>query len=118
MRPSNLKEVASSVVKGMSRSINRSAQPSEDQTHKESREGSAIHSLSVSERQQLYNLIDQKLKSEGKEWDYVYTVTGNDYEDSAYSAFADMPENADWVRELIMEISRDRNGCSEFEDRE
>ena len=32
MRPSNLPEVASSVVKGMSRSINRSAQPTEDQT--------------------------------------------------------------------------------------
>lgn len=117
MRPSNLPEVASSVVKGMSRSINRSAQPTEDQTHEESREGSAIQSLSGSERQQLYNLIDQRLKSEGKEWDYVYTVTGKDYEDSAYSAFADMPENSDWVRELIMEISRDRNGCSDCEDR-
>lgn len=40
MRPSNLKEVASSVVNGMSRSINRSAQPTEDQTHEESRNGS------------------------------------------------------------------------------
>lgn len=118
MRPINLQEVASSVVRGMSRSINRSAQPTEDQTHEESREGSAIQSLSGSERQQLYNLIDQRLKSEGKEWDYVYTVTGKDYEDSAYSAFADMPENADWIRELILEISRDRNGCSECEDRE
>ena len=39
MRPSNLKEVASSVVKGMSRSINRSAQPTEDQTREGSRKG-------------------------------------------------------------------------------
>ena len=39
MRPSNLREVASSVVTGMSRSINRSAQPTEDQTH-EDRKGS------------------------------------------------------------------------------
>lgn len=118
MRPSNLKEVASSVVNGMSRSINRSAQPTEDQTQEDSRKGSSIQSLSGSERQQLYNLIDQRLKSEGKEWDYVYTVTGKDYEDSAYSAFADMPENADWIRELILEISRDRNGCSDCEDHE
>lgn len=40
MRPSNLKEVASSVVKGMSRSINRSAQPTEDQTRYGRRKGS------------------------------------------------------------------------------
>lgn len=40
MRPSNLQEVASSVVKGMSRSINRSAQPTEDQTREGRRKGS------------------------------------------------------------------------------
>lgn len=39
MRPSNLKEVASSVVEGMSRSINRSAKPTEDQTREGSRKG-------------------------------------------------------------------------------
>ena len=42
MRPSNLKEVASSVVEGMSRSINRSAQPTEDQTREGSRKGATM----------------------------------------------------------------------------
>ena len=40
MRPSNIKDVASSVVKGMSRSINRSAQPTEYQTREGRRKGS------------------------------------------------------------------------------
>lgn len=40
MRPRNLTDVASSVVKGMSRSINRSAQPTEDQTREGRRKGS------------------------------------------------------------------------------
>lgn len=42
MRPSNLKEVASSVVSGMSRSINRSTQPIEEETREGSRKGSTL----------------------------------------------------------------------------
>ena len=42
MRPSNLKEVASSVVSGMSRSINRSIQPVEEETREGSRTGSTL----------------------------------------------------------------------------
>lgn len=41
MRPRNLNEVSSSVVTGMSRSINRSAQPTEDQTREGSRKGAS-----------------------------------------------------------------------------
>lgn len=74
-----------------------------------SRKGSAIWNLKGSERQELYNRIDSKLKSEGHPWDYVYTVTGKDYEDSAYSTFAEMPENKEWINGLILEITRDRN---------
>lgn len=73
-----------------------------------SRKGSAIWNLKGSERQDLYNRIDAKIKAEGHPWDYVYTVTGKDYEDSAYSAFAEMPENKDWINGLILEITRDR----------
>lgn len=39
MRPSNLKDVAYSVVTGMSRSINRSAQPIEEESREGSRKG-------------------------------------------------------------------------------
>lgn len=81
-----------------------------DQLRNGSRKGSSLWTLKGSERQDLYNRIDSKLKSEGKPWDYVYTVTGKDYEDSAYSAFAEMPENKDWINGLILEITRDRNG--------
>lgn len=42
MRPSNLEEVASSVVNGMSRSINRSAQTIEEETREGSRKGMDI----------------------------------------------------------------------------
>lgn len=42
MRPSNLKEVASSVVEGMSRSINRSAQPIEEESREGSRKGATL----------------------------------------------------------------------------
>lgn len=42
MRPSNLKEVASSVVSGMSRSINRSTQSVEEETREGSRKGSTL----------------------------------------------------------------------------
>lgn len=80
-----------------------------DQLRNGSRKGSSIWTLKGSERQDLYNRIDAKLKSEGHPWDYVYTVTGKDYEDSAYSAFAEMPENKDWINGLILEITRDRN---------
>lgn len=74
-----------------------------------SRKGSSLWTLKGSERQDLYNRIDAKLKSEGHPWDYVYKVTGKDYEDSAYSAFAEMPENKEWINGLILEITRDRN---------
>lgn len=79
-----------------------------DQIRNGSRKGSAIWNLKGSERQDLYNRIDAKIKAEGHPWDYVYTVTGKDYEDSAYSAFAEMPENKDWINGLILEITRDR----------
>lgn len=55
-------------------------------------------------------MIDAKLKSEGKPWDYVYTVTGKDYEGPAYETFANMPENKDMVNGLILEITNSRNG--------
>ena len=45
MRPSNLKEVASSVVEGMSRSINRSAQPIEEESREGSRKGATYGEL-------------------------------------------------------------------------
>ena len=80
-----------------------------DQLRNGSRKGSSLWTLKGSERQELYNRIDSKLKSEGQPWDYVYTVTGKDHEDSAYSAFAEMPENQDWINGLILEITRDRN---------
>lgn len=75
-----------------------------------SRKGSPINTLSIDERQQLYNMIDAKLKSEGKPWDYVYTVTGKDHEGTAYEAFANMPENKDMVNGLILEITNSRQG--------
>lgn len=75
-----------------------------------SRKGAPINTLSRDERQQLYNMIDAKLKSEGKPWDYVYTVTGKDYEGTAYEAFANMPENKDMVNGLILEITNSRQG--------
>ena len=75
-----------------------------------SRKGAPINTLSRDERQQLYNMIDAKLKSEGKPWDYVYTVTGKDYEGPAYEAFANMPENKDMVNGLILEITNSRQG--------
>lgn len=79
-----------------------------DQIRNGSRKGSAIWNMKGSERQDLYNRIDAKIKAEGHPWDYVYKVTGKDYEDSAYSAFAEMPENKDWINGLILEITRDR----------
>ena len=79
-------------------------------SRKGSRKGSAINTLSHHERQQLYDMIDAKLRSEGKEWDYVYKLTGKDYEGPAYEEFSNMPENSDWVRGLILQISRERNG--------
>lgn len=77
---------------------------------KGSRKGASINTLSRDERQQLYDMIDAKLKSEGKPWDYVYTVTGKDYEGPAYEAFANMPENKDMVNGLILDITNSRNG--------
>ena len=81
-----------------------------DGSRKGSRKGASINTLSRDERQQLYNMIDAKLKSEGKPWDYVYTVTGKDYEGPAYEAFANMPENKDMVNGLILEITNSRQG--------
>lgn len=43
MRPSNLNEVASSIVKGMNRSLGSSVQPTEDVTREGSRKGSPTH---------------------------------------------------------------------------
>lgn len=77
---------------------------------KGSRKGASINTLSRDERQQLYDMIDAKLKSDGKPWDYVYTVTGKDNEGPAYEAFANMPENKDMVNGLILEITNSRNG--------
>lgn len=85
-------------------------QQNANKEQEDSRKGSSINTLSRDERQQLYNMIDAKLKSEGKPWDYVYTVTGKDYEGPAYEAFANMPENKDMVNGLILEITNSRNG--------
>lgn len=80
----------------------------DDGSRKCSRKGTSINTLSRDERQQLYDKIDAKLRSEGKPWDYVYKATGKGNEGPAYEAFADMPENKDWVDGLILEIARDR----------
>lgn len=114
-RPENLGQISSGIVAGRKRSIRLEGEYSEDSrqgSRKGSRKGSSIWTLKGSERQELYNLIDAKLKSEGHPWDYVYTVTGKDYEDSAYSEFAEMPENKDWINGLILEITRDRQGSA------
>lgn len=108
-RPENLGQISSSVVTGRKRSIRLEGEYTKE-SRKGSRKGSSIWTLKGSERQELYNLIDAKLKSEGHPWDYVYTVTGKDYEDSAYSAFAEMPENRDWINGLILEVTRGRQG--------
>ena len=114
-RPENLGQISSGIVAGRKRSIRLEGEYAEDSrqgSRKGSRNGSSIWTLKGSERQELYNLIDAKLKSEGHPWDYVYTVTGKDYEDSAYSEFAEMPENKDWINGLILEITRDRQGSA------
>lgn len=108
-RPDNLGQISSGIVSARKRSMRLEGEYNQ-QSRKGSRRGSSIWTLKGSERQELYNLIDAKLKSEGHPWDYVYTVTGKDYEDSAYSAFAEMPENKNWINGLILEVTRGRQG--------
>ena len=132
MRPSNLKEVASSVVKGMSRSINRSAQTFEEETREGSRKGSPTHDNvydmlefmdDASEVTDKYfdgynklfeDLSQEELSNLASDLKSRFPEEYQEYVDSVDGAYLGRKGSVDWDKFMGWESASDPNDREKF----
>lgn len=132
MRPSNLKDVASSVVNGMSRSINRSAQPFEEETREGSRKGSPTHdhvydmlefigdASDVTDKYfdgyntQFEDLSQEQLSNLSSDLKARYPEEYQEYVDNVDGSYLGRKGSVDWDKFMGWESSSDPKDVNKF----